>query len=157
MHILFYSSAVLVAFSFMELAAWFTHKYVMHGFLWTLHRDHHQRHDKAFERNDAFFVIFAIPSCVLFVLGARAGFDVRFWMGLGIALYGCTYFLIHDLLIHQRLSLSFGKNSTYLKALKKAHKSHHLPKGGGQGECYGMLIFPYKYYLEAKKEGSRRR
>jgi beta-carotene 3-hydroxylase len=29
------------AFLFMELMARFTHKYVMHGFLWILHKDHH--------------------------------------------------------------------------------------------------------------------
>ena len=26
----------------MEFMAWFTHKYVMHGFLWNLHFDHHK-------------------------------------------------------------------------------------------------------------------
>lgn len=154
MQLLLHSLAVLAAFFFMEFAAWFTHKYVMHGFLWTLHRDHHQRHNKVFERNDTFFVIFAVPSCLLFVFGARAGFDIRFWLGLGIALYGLTYFLIHDLLIHQRLPLSLGRHFTYFRALKKAHESHHLPSGNGQGQCYGMLFFPYKYYLEAKQEQS---
>lgn len=31
----------LVTFILMEGATWIIHKYVMHGFLWFLHRDHH--------------------------------------------------------------------------------------------------------------------
>ena len=45
----------------MEFIAWATHKYIMHGFLWKLHKDHHQvNKDKIFEKNDAFFLIFKI-------------------------------------------------------------------------------------------------
>ncbi len=151
MQVLLYTIVVVATFFFMEFVAWFTHKYVMHGFLWVLHRDHHQAHDKAFEKNDAFFVIFAVPSCLFFVLGARAEFDVRFWMGLGIALYGATYFLIHDWLIHQRLPWPLRSRLTYLRAIQKAHSMHHQP-AQGRGECYGMLFFPYKYYRAAKLE-----
>ena len=44
-------------FFFMEFMAWFSHKYIMHGFLWSLHADHHKKdHDSWFERNDAFFI-----------------------------------------------------------------------------------------------------
>jgi beta-carotene 3-hydroxylase len=45
-------------FLIMEFMAWFTHKYIMHGFLWNLHKDHHHKdHDSWFERNDAFFYL----------------------------------------------------------------------------------------------------
>jgi beta-carotene 3-hydroxylase len=45
----------------MEFMAWFTHKYIMHGFLWSLHKDHHHKdHDSWFERNDAFFIFYAV-------------------------------------------------------------------------------------------------
>ena len=46
----------LTTFSVMEFMAWFTHKYIMHGFLWSLHKDHHHKdHGSWWERNDAFF------------------------------------------------------------------------------------------------------
>lgn len=32
---------VLLVFIAMEGATWLIHKYVMHGFLWMLHKDHH--------------------------------------------------------------------------------------------------------------------
>ena len=55
-------------FLFMEAVAWFTHKYVMHGFLWIWHRSHHQVHNHALERNDLFALVFSIPSITLFVI-----------------------------------------------------------------------------------------
>ena len=46
---------VLLTFFTMEGITWLTHKYVMHGFLWYLHEDHHQPTPGFFEKNDAFF------------------------------------------------------------------------------------------------------
>lgn len=34
---------VLVSFAGMEFIAWASHKYLMHGILWPMHRDHHQK------------------------------------------------------------------------------------------------------------------
>jgi beta-carotene 3-hydroxylase len=36
-------------------------------------------------------------------------------------------------------------------ALRKAHKIHHKHLGKEEGECFGMLIVPPKYYKEAFK------
>ena len=151
MQVLIHTFTTLAAFLGMELVAWFTHKYIMHGWLWVLHKDHHRKYEKRFEKNDWFFLIFALPSCLLLIGGIHGKFDIRFWIGLGIALYGLAYFFIHDLLIHQRIKIGFIPNSLYLKALKKAHEEHHVHKGQRQGECYGMLFFPYKYYVAAKE------
>ncbi len=49
-----------------EVVAWFSHKYIMHGFLWSLHRSHHTVHKHFFERNDWFVVLFSIPAIGLF-------------------------------------------------------------------------------------------
>ena len=87
----------------MEAITWLTHKYVMHGFLWFLHEDHHQpNYTSWFEKNDLFFVIFAIPSAVLMYNGIEHHFNVSFYIGLGILIYGICYFLVHDVIIHQR-------------------------------------------------------
>ena len=54
------SLIVLASFVLMECVAWLAHKYLMHGKLWLLHYDHHQRDDQQFfEKNDFFFLIFA--------------------------------------------------------------------------------------------------
>ena len=131
----------------MECVTWCTHKFVMHGFLWYLHADHHQpKYAHIFERNDLFFVIFAIPSILLFYFGASAGFDYRFFIGLGIFAYGLSYFIVHDIIIHQRLKLFKNTKNKYLVALRKGHKVHHKHLGKEHGECFGMLFVPFKYF-----------
>ena len=137
----------LTTYLIMECVTWCTHKFVMHGFLWYLHADHHQpKYAHIFERNDLFFVIFAIPSILLFYFGASAGFDYRFFIGLGIFAYGLSYFIVHDIIIHQRLKLFKNTKNKYLIALRKGHKVHHKHLGKEDGECFGMLFVPFKYF-----------
>lgn len=136
-----------VTYFLMEVATWITHKYIMHGFLWILHEDHHQpRYQGIFEKNDAFFVIFAVPSSLLIIWGSSNGLDYRFFIGLGILLYGITYFLIHDVLIHQRFKWFKNTKNRYLVGLRKAHKVHHKKLGKEDGECFGMLWVPRKFF-----------
>jgi beta-carotene 3-hydroxylase len=131
----------------MEGITWCTHKYVMHGFGWYLHEDHHQpKYANVFEKNDAFFVIGAIPSITLFYLGTIDGLNYKFFIGLGILLYGIGYFLIHDVLIHQRFKWFKTTKNKYFVGLRKAHKIHHKHLGKEDGECFGMLFVPFKYY-----------
>ena len=105
----------------MEAVAWFTHKYIMHGFLWVLHKDHHARsNDSVFERNGFFFLIFAIPGSVFIIVGSQLGFDFfLFWIGLGITLYGAAYFFVHDLFIHQRIKVLKKTKNPYLLAIRR--------------------------------------
>jgi beta-carotene 3-hydroxylase len=139
---------------FMEFMAWFTHKFVMHGFLWYLHRDHHQGHEGFFEKNDAFFLIFAVPSAYCFVTGIMNS-DFRLFVGIGIALYGFAYFLVHDVIIHQRFKWLRNLDNDYIKAIRRAHKIHHKHLGKEHGENFGMLVVPQKYFREAKKNFSK--
>ncbi|CAN5389460.1 sterol desaturase family protein [soil metagenome] len=140
---------VIATFFMMEFVAWFTHKYVMHGLLWVLHKDHHQTEPGFFEKNDAFFLIFAIPSMTLIFLGVMNGNDIRLFIGVGIAIYGFAYFTVHDIFIHQRFKIFRRTNNIYMRAIRKAHKVHHKHLGKEEGECFGMLLVPMKYYREA--------
>ena len=136
-----------VTFLIMECVTWLTHKYVMHGVMWYFHTDHPQpTYANVFERNDIFFVIFAIPSIVLFYYGVEGGINYLFFIGLGIMFYGMCYFMIHDVLIHQRFKWFKNTNNKYLIGLRKAHKVHHKHLGKEHGECFGMLFVPFKYY-----------
>ncbi|WPR71058.1 sterol desaturase family protein [Flavobacterium sp. NG2] len=142
-----YFLITLGVFLLMECVTWLTHKYVMHGFMWYFHEDHHQpKYANVFERNDIFFVIFAIPSIILFYYGAEANFNYLFFIGLGITLYGFCYFMIHDVLIHQRFKWFKNTKNKYLIGLRKAHKVHHKHLGKEEGECFGMLFVPFKYW-----------
>lgn len=151
MEILIWTLVFIGTFFWMEFMAWFTHKYVMHGFLWNLHRDHHKKdHDSWFERNDAFFIFYAVISIICFFLWKYDIFYFGLPIGLGIFAYGLTYFLVHDIFIHQRFKIFKKANSRYGKAVRRAHKMHHKHLGKKDGECFGMLLFPYKYYRDTK-------
>lgn len=138
---------VLGAVISMEAVAWLTHKYIMHGLLWSLHKDHHKKTSPGFfEHNDAFFLIFAIPSFVLILIGLNNHFSYPFWAGIGIAIYGMLYFLVHDIFIHQRFKLFRHTDNAYFKAIRRAHKTHHKHLNKEDGECFGMLWVPFKYF-----------
>lgn len=143
---------VLAAFLTMEGVAWFAHKYVMHGFLWIWHKDHHKKETEGFlEHNDFFFLIFAIPGIVSLFIGSQNSFNFWFWIGLGITIYGMAYFFVHDIFIHQRFKVLRNSNNWYFKALRRAHKIHHKHTGKEDGECFGMLWVPIKYFIETRK------
>lgn len=144
---------------FMEFVAWATHKYVMHGFLWSLHSDHHKKDHYGFlERNDAFFLIFAIPSMILFIVGSLKGLHTPWlWIGLGILVYGILYFVVHEIFIHQRIKWLRNTKNAYFLSIRKAHKVHHKHLGKEHGECFGMLVVPFKYYREARKALAQQR
>jgi len=136
----------LGAFMAMEAVAWFTHKYIMHGLLWALHKDHHRKETSGFfENNDFFFLIFAIPGMIGLLVGVKGDFNCLFFAGLGITLYGVAYFLIHDIFIHQRFKVFRNVDNRYFKAIRRAHKVHHKHLGKEDGECFGMLWVPMKY------------
>ncbi|WP_294819111.1 sterol desaturase family protein [uncultured Flavobacterium sp.] len=131
----------------MEGLTLLVHKYVMHGWLWSLHRDHHDHSNRGhLERNDYFFVIFAVPAIALMYLGAIRGFSWIFYVGCGISAYGCAYFFVHDIFIHQRITLFRNTKNPYLLAIRRAHKQHHKHTGKEKGECFGFLWVPVKYF-----------
>ena len=146
MTVILYIAVLLVTFLVMEVVTWLTHKYVMHGFLWYLHKDHHQPEPGFFEKNDAFFVIFAIPSMLLIYFGT---FEQRWGMqaiGFGIMAYGFAYFLVHDVIIHQRIKWFTRSNNAYIRAIRWAHKMHHKHLDRFEGESFGMLFVAKKYW-----------
>lgn len=150
MILLSYILTGLGAFVLMEIVAWFTHKYIMHGFLWSLHKDHHRKDEgQFFEKNDFFFVIFALPGMLLFLLGTLQHLPYLIAIATGITLYGATYFLVHDVFVHQRFRWLRNSDNIYLRALRRAHKMHHKHLGKEKGECFGMLFFPVRFLRDA--------
>lgn len=143
---------VVSVFVIMEGIAWVSHKYVMHGFLWSWHEDHHIPEKSFFEKNDRFYLIFAIPSFLSLMYGCI--YQNYFWIavGTGASLYGMAYFFVHDIFIHQRFNWFRNSDNIYLKAIRRAHKVHHKHLNKEDGECFGMLLVPLKYFIEASKQ-----
>lgn len=135
---------ILATFLAMEGVAWSAHKYIMHGWGWGWHRDHHERHNRTFEKNDLYAIVGAIMSISAFaagsplIMGTRA-WEPGTWIGLGILLYGIVYSLIHDGLIHQRYFHYVPKRG-YAKRLVQAHKLHHATVGKEGGVSFGFVF-----------------
>jgi beta-carotene 3-hydroxylase len=150
------SFIVIGTFLFWEFVAWFTHKYVMHGFLWVWHKSHHTVHDHSLERNDWFAVVFSIPSILLFVISTSVyKSPYLFSVAIGILCYGLFYLVFHDIIVHQRVKWRPKKRSHYLNRMINAHYVHHAKHTKEGCEAFGFLYAPKKYdvtSLQLKKD-----
>jgi beta-carotene 3-hydroxylase len=131
----------------MEGVAWFLHKYVMHGFGWFLHEDHHRESKGRFEKNDIFGLFFSILSFILILSGYLNAYDIKFPIGIGVAFYGIGYFLVHDIFFHKRFKIKYRPKSKYMKRVLNAHKVHHQKSKPYKGICFGFLYASKKYLL----------
>jgi beta-carotene 3-hydroxylase len=133
----------------------------MHGFLWRWHADHHINDNKknkpqtelykpGLEKNDRFFLIYAIPGIVLLLVGFYFNIVPMIAAGIGISLYGTIYFVIHDIVIHQRLKIPFLTNTKnkYIRSIVRAHLAHHRGKNIKDFDNYGLLIFQRRFLKE---------
>lgn len=147
---LFYALIVLVTVVIMEFVAWTAHKFLMHGWLWIWHEDHHKPHyekEGFFEKNDLFFLVFAIPSAFSYMFGSiYSDYRWLFFVGIGISIYGLIYFLIHDVYIHQRFKWFKQLDSKYSRAILRAHGAHHSKTHKEDGESFGLLFVHPKYF-----------
>jgi beta-carotene 3-hydroxylase len=132
----------------MEAFAWLAHKYVMHGWGWAWHRDHHEPHEGVLERNDGYAAVFSAIVIVMFTAGARWS-PLLWWVALGITLYGFIYALVHDGLVHQRFMRWVPKKG-YAKRLVQAHKLHHATVGKEGGVSFGFLFAADPAWLKAR-------
>ena len=135
---------VLASVLAMEGVAWASHKYIMHGPGWGWHRDHHEPHDKRFEKNDLFGIVGAGMSISMFAIGSplvrgAAAWQPGTWIGLGILLYGIIYTLVHDGLVHQRY-FRWVPRQGYAKRLVQAHWLHHATIGREGGVSFGFVF-----------------
>ena len=137
-------ATVITTFLAMEFVAWSSHKYIMHGFGWGWHRDHHEPHDNRLEKNDLYGLVGAAMSISMFAIGSplvmgASAWDPGTWIGLGILFYGIVYTLIHDGLVHQRYFRWVPKRG-YAKRLVQAHKLHHATIGKEGGVSFGFVF-----------------
>lgn len=142
---------ILATIAAMEGVAYAAHRWVMHGFLWSLHKSHHEPRHGLFEKNDWFAVMFAIPSILCFLAGVRLGWgDAWTWVGGGIAAYGAIYFGFHDVIVHQRISHRHVPRSPYMRRIVQAHRLHHAVETKHGTVSFGFLWAPPITELKAR-------
>jgi len=129
--------------AYMEYVAWFTHKYVMHGFLWALHEDHHHPKGRGLQKNDLFALLFSLVSFLFIYTGLRQRQEWLASAGFGVALYGVGYVLFHDVMFHRRIpGLRLRARGPYLTRIVRAHRAHHKHSGRQDGVSFGFLYAP---------------
>lgn len=143
----------------MECVAWASHKYIMHGFGWGWHRDHHEPHDKRLEKNDLFGLVGAAISISFFAIGSplilgASAWEPGTWIGLGVLFYGIIYTAVHDGLVHQRY-FHYVPRSGYAKRLVQAHKLHHATIGREGGVSFGFVFARDPARLKAELAAQR--
>ncbi len=156
--VLIAGAIVLATVVAMEGVAWGSHRYIMHGFGWGWHRDHHEPHARRLEKNDLYALVGAALSIAMFawgsawVLGEAAWWPAT-WIGLGVLLYGVIYTLVHDGLVHQRYFRWVPKRG-YAKRLVQAHKLHHATVGREGGVSFGFVFArdPARLRAELKRQ-----
>nr|WP_315471007.1 sterol desaturase family protein [uncultured Sphingorhabdus sp.] len=149
---------VLATVFIMEWVAWSSHKYIMHGWGWGWHRDHHEPHNNALEKNDLYGIVGAVTSISLFALGSPlvlgdSALEPATWVGLGVMFYGIIYTVVHDGLVHQRY-FKYVPRRGYAKRLVQAHKLHHATIGKEGGVSFGFVLArdPAKLKADLKKQ-----
>ena len=140
---------IAIGFVSTEIFSGWLHKYIMHGVLWNIHKTHHSKTKGFFELNDLFIVFFGGMAIILMLLGFST-LDYKFWLGTGISLYGCLYFVLHDILIHKRLNWFGRPKLRYLSAITKAHRAHHKTNTKEDAESFGLFLVPKRFYEEDK-------
>ncbi|MDE0472714.1 MAG: sterol desaturase family protein [Ekhidna sp.] len=139
-------SLAIGTFFLMEGAAWFTHKYIMHGVLWSWHKSHHKVHPHTLEMNDLFALVFSVPSFLTIYIGANnPEIGWLTYVGFGILGYGIFYFLFHDIIVHRRIKIPYKAKSKYMKRIMRAHYVHHEKHTKKGCEAFGFLYAPKKY------------
>ncbi len=142
-----FASLAAASFAGMEVSAYVLHRFAFHGPLWGVHKTHHEpSHGHGpFEANDLFSVGFAAVSMAAMWAGRedpRA--STAFPLGLGVAVYGGLYFVLHDVYTHGRFARLKTTNPA-AQAVKRAHGRHHQSLTQDGQEPYGLFLFPPAY------------
>lgn len=140
------AAITISSFLAMEGVAWFSHKYIMHGFLWRWHKSHHTIHHRMFEKNDLFGLLFSIPSVGIAYYFSQITYNpLMLAVALGIFCYGVFYIVFHDVIVHQRLRWRPEGKSRYLQRMIHAHYTHHTRHSKEGCEAFGFLFAPKRY------------
>ena len=134
-------SIIIFSILFMEIVAIFSHKYIMHGPGWFLHKSHHSKNKGKFELNDMYFILFSLPSITSIISGVLLSNIYLISLGIGILCYGIIYILLHDVLVHDRLGIKIKSKLPYLQKIKKSHLKHHACKHKDGATNFGFITY----------------
>lgn len=141
----------VLGFAGMEILSYAVHRFLFHGIFWRIHRTHHIARKGWFELNDVFSLIFGAASICLIISAEKPLLDsISLPVGLGVAIYGIFYFIVHDAFTHRRF-LSFSSENLIFKTIRAAHQRHHQTIEKQGIEPFGLFVFNYGKFREMIK------
>lgn len=144
---------ILIGFLGMEFISYLIHRFVFHGPLWRIHQTHHKPGRHKFELNDLFSLFFALVSIYLILSGVDNPINNPYLgLGIGMAVYGISYFIIHDVIIHKRF-IPVRTHQPWLLKIKKEHQRHHQSIQKRGREPFG-LFFYFHSFIHDKESNS---
>lgn len=149
MVVLGFSLLALGVFLLMEGVAWWTHRYIMHGWGWGWHRSHHEPHDRVLEKNDLYAVVGSVVGSGLFVLALLTRSWALYAVATGVTAYGAMYGFVHDGLVHQRWPWRWMPRNGYARRLVQAHRLHHAVRTKHGAVSFGFILAPDPHRLRA--------
>lgn len=153
---LWFALVVIAVFFLMEVVAWASHRWIMHGWGWGWHQSHHEPRTGLFEKNDLYAVVGSVVGFGLFLIAWVSGSWWVYAIASGITLYGLAYEIFHDGLVHQRWPFRWVPKSGYLRRLIQAHRLHHAVMTRGGAVSFGFLIPPDPRALHQELKALRR-
>ena len=148
---MFLLTLIILGFAGMEILSYAVHRFLFHGIFWRIHRTHHIARKGWFELNDIFSLIFGATSICLIIFAKKPLLNsISFPIGLGIALYGVFYFVVHDAFTHRRF-LPFNSESLIFRIIHAAHQRHHQTIEKQGIEPFGLFFFNYVKFREKIK------
>ena len=93
-------------------------------------------------------VIFSSIAVLLFALGTAVPGVTA--LACGVTAYGAAYFMMHDVLVHRRLTPPFTPRRGYLAHLVAAHHLHHAVHTREGAVSFGFLYAPPMARLRAR-------
>jgi beta-carotene 3-hydroxylase len=123
----------------MEPWACLLHGKVWHGSLYGIHRSHHTRRTGRFELNDVLSATHAPIAAALIMVGCNLHGPLAaaiIGAGAGMTVFGVSYVLVHDGLVHRRIPVAFLGKIPWLRGVREAHAVHHA-RGAAP---YGLFL-----------------
>ncbi|MFN8015043.1 MAG: hypothetical protein U0R17_00340 [Acidimicrobiia bacterium] len=124
---------IIIVTLLMEPLTAITHRIIMHKHIWIWHKSHHERYAGKFELNDLFPIVFSLIAIGLFLAGTK--YDYFTPVAIGITIYGATYFVVHEIIIHSRF-MRIKSNNPLFNYWRFSHNVHHQ----FHKEPYGFIV-----------------
>lgn len=146
----------------MDLWAMLLHGRVWHRWLWSVHASHHRARAGRFEANDLLSSLHAPIAVALIVHACESAkvapsvfASIELGVGAGMTLFGVSYVLVHDGVVHRRLPVRLLRRAPLLRSVIRAHLVHH--SGSEGGVPYGLFFGPLELALHHRRRLKRSR